>query len=662
MRNIYLPELIEINIKNYSLYPQGLDFRYDFVNGINLVIGGNGMGKTTFVNIIRFAIIGPYRQQFSFTRTYKDKKIEKRRLNRIDYFRNRMDMRVDVLGRPVVILKFKLNGVLFCITRSLDDMSIQKCVVDDVALKGDFVTQDHFEQLPIEEKKNSLPWMYEKEVERLSNLTFDDLIFFVNEVLYFGEDHKTILWGENQEPDVQNELFNKYFNDRELDAQRQEAERQSKYYDSLSRHRSEDIRAITKVLERINPKSSTPEQSIDVLKNLMEVCAEIEQIDKRLGVINKEQSAQFIAINTLRHDKNDEVIRTSDLDKHKSRLESLINANKWERVNPRYALYLRNVQMNHVCPMCNQSAEDLYQQVQDAPSRCFVCGKEIKRDNIGDIGDQYDAIVLERKKIYQHIDQLDKDIYEREMILQRLDEEFHQLEVRKRDLQQRRRELEYVNTTTKNNGDIAAINAEIASLQKQKEEYMYKSQQFRIMADEISGRISETIIQNTKYFSDLFAGYAELFLGVKCALTYAKNEHGERRFYPIIDGQVRWNEEELSESQRFFVDHSFRMSILTFFYTTPTFYVVETPDSSLDLSYEHNAALVFRHFLRNPNSLIITSNLNNSSFVQNLVVGNSDVCVSMVGLLDIAKQSAIQDASSQMKQIYSELKTKIGKI
>ena len=53
-RQIYLPELLSINIKNYTLYPNGLDYSFDFVKGINLILGGNGMGKTTFVNIIKF--------------------------------------------------------------------------------------------------------------------------------------------------------------------------------------------------------------------------------------------------------------------------------------------------------------------------------------------------------------------------------------------------------------------------------------------------------------------------------------------------------------------------------------------------------------------------------------------------------------------------------
>lgn len=101
------------------------------------------------------------------------------------------------------------------------------------------------------------------------------------------------------------------------------------------------------------------------------------------------------------------------------------------------------------------------------------------------------------------------------------------------------------------------------------------------------------------------------------------------------------------------------MSILSFFYTTPTFYIVETPDSSLDISYEKNAATVFLKFLKQPNSLIITSNLNNSLFVNYIADNEDNVEVSIIGLLDIAKQSIIQNTSITLLDMYNSIKNKI---
>ena len=53
--NIFLPQLKKVKISNFSLYNK--DIEHDFIDGINLIIGGNGVGKTTFVNIVKYALI-----------------------------------------------------------------------------------------------------------------------------------------------------------------------------------------------------------------------------------------------------------------------------------------------------------------------------------------------------------------------------------------------------------------------------------------------------------------------------------------------------------------------------------------------------------------------------------------------------------------------------
>ena len=260
-RQIYLPELQRIHIKNYTLYPNGLDYTFDFIKGVNLVLGGNGMGKTTFVNLIKYAIIGNYKNRFDFRRTYLDRMIQRRQENSATYFSNRMDASVITDGdKPFVELSFRIHDAVFVVKRDLQEIRIVSCLVNGEAITGEQISQAKYEKLSEKEKKTYLLYKYEKEVEKYSNITFDDLIVFVNEVLFFGEDHKTIMWNNSSSGsiDVQDELFNKYFNDPKLDEERQEALRQAKYFDSLSRHRSEDMRAIKKVLDKIDEAKSIP--------------------------------------------------------------------------------------------------------------------------------------------------------------------------------------------------------------------------------------------------------------------------------------------------------------------------------------------------------------------------------------------------------------------
>lgn len=660
-RQIYLPELLSINIKNYTLYPNGLDYTYDFVKGINLILGGNGMGKTTFVNIIKFGLIGLYKKAKDLTRTYRDRAIVKRMLYPTDYFSARKDDTIQADGEAIVTLTFRIKNTQFEVCRSLDSGCLLFVIIDGKSLNGQVIDEDHYERLKEEEQRAFLLNKYEQRIVQCSNLTFDDLIFFVNEILFFGESHSTVLWNEGVEgrTDVQNELFNKYFNEPDLDNERQEMQRQAKYYDSLSRHRSEDMRVITKLINTL--KSST---SGDITKEspsigIMDIKSQIESIDEEFVSIREKQDRFNSEISILQGEINRSSMEASRLDKEKKCIEHEMNASMWETLHPLYDVFVKNIQMNQLCPMCSQNAEALLEKVHFSATHCFACGNEIHKNANVELTAKYKEITSEHKNIYQSITNKQRKIRAIEDNLSQLDKDFREKDLRRRILQQQLRELEFNRATSPEPDKLQALDDEHNRLAAEKDEFQKRSIKCAAKAKELTNKIEEEILTNVSRFSTIFASYAERFLGVPCSLEYTNYENADlKRFYPIIDGKVRRQEESLSESQRFFIDHSFRMSILTFFYQSPSFYIVETPDSSLDLSYEQNAADVFLQFLKKPNIVIVTSNLNNSSFV-NYLTSDSHIKFSMVGLPDIAKQSAIQGANEKIQSIYNEIKSRV---
>lgn len=177
----------------------------------------------------------------------------------------------------MVILSFKFNNTKFEVRRSLESGDLLQVSVNGDVLAGKILSENKYEKLSIDAQSEYLLYSYEKAVLKFSNLSFDDLTFFVNEILFFGENHKTVLWNDGLEGryDVQNELFNKYFNEPTLDIERQEAQRQARYYDSLSRHKSEDMRVITNLLNKLsrdkesvsNDKDNHNEDNIIKLNN-----------------------------------------------------------------------------------------------------------------------------------------------------------------------------------------------------------------------------------------------------------------------------------------------------------------------------------------------------------------------------------------------------------
>lgn len=660
-RQIYLPELVSINIKNYTLYPNGLDYTYDFVKGINLILGGNGMGKTTFVNIIKFGLIGLYRKAKDLTRTYQGRAIVKRLLYPSDYFSARKDDSVKAVGEATVTLHFLIKDAHFRVVRSLDTGTLLYVTINGTPLVGEPLTEDRYERLEnINLQKPYLLYAYETQIRAYSNLTFDDLIFFVNEILFFGENHNTVLWNEGIDgrTDVQYELFTKYFSEPELNERRQEMSRQARYYDSLSRHKSEDMRVINNLLKKLKQSDGDGTSPQSATIDIIALKGEIEKLTEELSAIKSAQKKLDEDIANLQGEINRDSLQASKLDDEKKQLEKEMKASLWETLHPMYDVFVKNIQLNHVCPICNQETDVLVDRVNEATSKCFVCGSEIHLTSDEILTAKYKEVIATHKSLYQGIANKQRKIRAIEDSQHNLDRDFREKDLRRRSLQQQLREQEFKRAESAEPDKLQALDDEYNKYAKEKEELQKKSDEYKAQELQLTSRIAEEILSNVSRFSSIFASYAQQFLGVSCSLEYNSYDDRPKRFYPVIDGKVRKQEESLSESQRFFIDHSFRMSILSFFYQSPSFYIVETPDSSLDLSYEQNAAGVFLQFLKRPNIVIVTSNLNNSSFISHLTKDES-VQLSMVGLLDIAKQSVIQGGNERIKNIYNEIKNQI---
>lgn len=651
MRKIYLPELISINLKNYTLYPNGLDFKYDFVKGVNLIVGGNGMGKTTFVNLIKYSIIGNYKKPYEYTRTYKENKIEKRLRNQDSFYSNRSDKSIVLNADSEIIIKFKINSKVFEVTRTLNIIMIKKVIIDGVKIDGLEIEESKYDKLEKDEKERYLQYKYENIIEKESKITFDDLIFFINYILFFGEDHKTILWDEI----VQIDLFNKFFNSPELDIKRQDAIRQSKYYDSLSRHKSEDVRAIKKVLEKIEK-----EQNKDItVKDIIDLKSELDGVNIAISQIHSKREKNEIRISIIQDDINKISIKLNNLENRKNVIQGLINSSKYKSLHKLYKPFLSNIQINHICPICNSDSELLYEKSLNHPDSCWSCGTDLLL--IENLDDETKGEYEDINSLYVSLsnsiknNQIDINNYDKDNLS--LDAEFKNLDEKKRQILKEIRYLEFQNSDNSEENQLHAFYDEIIKLESEKEKFSEISNKFKEEANQLSAVIETSIEKYVLDFSKHFSFFAESFLRTPCELTYDNLEGGNiKKFYPKINNKVRIFEEELSESQRFFIDHSFRMSLLTIFYTVPSFYIVETPDSSLDSSYEKNAAEVFLKFLQNPYSLIITTNLNNSSFVNYLIDNDSHIDISIIPLFEIAKKSEIQRNSSYLHELYNNIK------
>lgn len=672
----HLPSLISIEIKNFSLYPGDLDLKYNFIDGINLIIGGNGVGKTTFLNILKFALVGLYKKDIDVKRR-EYSGIEYRYEKRVNlpykFFSNRMDSAVDYNENAKVILKFSIEKSVFEITRNLYSPAVEKVLYteDDstIELDGRIITQSEFDTLFSDKKKNStqlhdtLQWKYEELLGRVSNHEFfDNLIFLVNDVLFFSEARRTIMWDST----VQSKLLSKYFIDPLLDNKKEEYEREAKYQNSFARHKSEDIRAINKIFEKITNKGDEKNTYLELLQSVEKGKKLVENYFKELEIKQKNREQAEVKINKLHSEKNQFSKRIEDLEKLKRTEEETIFSSLFKKVTPKYYDYLNSLKSSGDCPLCNNELpKNLFDKIKSDESHCMMCDNKINSAQLN--SEKLDALKLSIVQALQELRNKEKEIIKEEDDLKKLDKDFRDVSLLLNKHQSELRQLEFAlqkfqksdDSKSNSNSEFKAMKARIDELEKEKDIALEKSKKADAKAKEILKQIDSQRLQSREQLSGIFNTYGSKFLGVNCELVYddPKDDEG-KRYYPRINGIDRLDEEELSESQRFFIDQSFRMSILSYFNSSSSFFMCETPDSSLDISYERNAAKIFLEYIKKPNQLILTSNLNNSEFLEYLIDQTDNI--DYINLLKVGKQSEIQSRSAQLINASNKIENKIN--
>ena len=651
--NIFLPQLKRVGIYNYSLYNTNID--YNFIDGINLIIGGNGVGKTTFVNIIKYSLIGLYKNDL-VVRNYQGEKRFSRETYRNTnvYFRNRMK------GLPsdqdaFVELEFLLNECTFYVKRSLYDTVLLEAKYvekDEVhVIEGEPIRQDAYSRLDNDsdvDKSKYLQYNYETIVANKANMTdFNDFIFFVNQILMFGEDRNTVLWDEN----IQERLLSNYLNDPTLESQRKEYTFEAKYQDSISRHKQEEIKAIRRVLDQISSNSSINNASYDTQK----IVLEIEKHEKRLETLEKDATGIHKNAHLIHKKISDMSVKINSKEQEINGLETQLLSQYWPGINPKYMTYKKQYRINHICPMCNSPVEN--DNGEDIGNVCFLCHSNINlpsdnnlgilKSELADLLNQRQSLELEVMKLENDLDSIDKN-------MRRIRLKLFELKNQLRDLGGELELKSNVDESTAKETSYVAMVKRIQELTLEKDDAQRKCEDLKNKCSEIVALIEQNLIDSTQSISEIFKRFAEAFLRLPCYLTLDKSEIKKIKiFIPIIDGRMRNDSEELSESQRFFIDYSFRMSILAYFYNGPSFYICETPDASLDLSYEENAANTLLKYLEKPNALILTSNLNNSTFIMNII----EKCqkINVINLLKYGKVSQVQTNHEALQKLSNDI-------
>src|SRR5258708_3195230 len=196
IRKLRLPANTKVVIRNYPLYRGAkgdLVLEHDVPEGVCVVVGVNGQGKTTFLNAIYRAIVGPYEQSKADYSNPGRGQHELIPLKKFSYFSSRIHQDA---GAATVDLTLQFGADTVRIVRSLG----AKLAIEELwhnRTKLEHADESRWKDLALE----------------LSGLSTEyDFYFVVRHFIFFLEDKIPLLWN----PSGQFEILRILFLDAEL--------------------------------------------------------------------------------------------------------------------------------------------------------------------------------------------------------------------------------------------------------------------------------------------------------------------------------------------------------------------------------------------------------------------------------------------------------------
>jgi len=228
-----LPTIKKIIIENISLFKGPVN--RTFYPGTNMIIGGNGLGKTTIINTIIYGLVGntSYRKLNVRTgRNEPETPIPK------DYFQGRIGVKDQETAQ--VTITIEIGSLEITITRSLFRPQLNKIdIVDKSSASGDSTI--------IDGKPEELEQSYIRLIqEQLEIDSFEHFTFLISNLLVFDENRRTLVW----DTETQNQTLRLLFLEREFDERFGALSTKVTELDTSARHMSERRKDIRGAIDR----------------------------------------------------------------------------------------------------------------------------------------------------------------------------------------------------------------------------------------------------------------------------------------------------------------------------------------------------------------------------------------------------------------------------
>ena len=662
---INFPEFKKLEVNRFGLYPgtqetPGLSI--DFQPGLTLILGANGLGKTTLITILYRLLTGPYDIPALTARTnLGSASLQPTAFNSAGkriFARRVTDGARDASAR----LTLAIGDTEVIVQRRLRDLALSELVIDAKPMR-------------LDETK-----VFQSHIAKLVGVwSFGDWILLLRHMVFYFEDRRALVWDTS----AQRQLLRLLLLPAPAARKWTEDERAILELDSRMRNLRfaayREEQALTQVESRVR-QSADVRQELQTLEQLQSTdIAQREVLDQN-----------FVALDDARQKARLRYFKAQQ--ERESRYRKFEHA-KLLAVESRFPVKSDSARyiLEHLfaeadCLVCGNHVPDaatlLQKRITD--NDCVVCGTglsestvEVPATTIADrratraakalqaiepdlstAFDQHQATTDEFDNVSAKLAELDAKIAERTA---RIDVLISRLPPSEQEIHKQRSELASMRSRT------AALTAELTE----------KRNAFGAFVD----AQNHTMVGHSSAIMETFAAFAGGFLLETVNLVWAPQrarvgQTGETIQFPAFELDMtgtdfstavrRSGPEHVSESQREFVDLAFRMSLMQVASEHGlSSLVIDAPESSLDAVFITRAADVLAKFANSQggNRLTITTNLVEGELVPELLKRSAspgDRISRVVNLFEIAEPTAaIRQFRAEYREIMSRLFAKL---
>jgi hypothetical protein len=620
--DITLPIIDRLSVRHYPLYPgqDGTGLDLEIADGVTVLAGINGIGKTTLLNLLLRMLVGPCdpsKGEQDLGRVSKRQLVVRRQYS---YFQDRVP---DALGEDALAtLVFRLGGKTLTVTRFLRDMTLKTVVIGKSRMK--VTTETAFID----------------ELARLAGVGSGyDFHILVRYLQFFSEERMPILWS----PGTQFEFFKILFFDEELSRQLNQTYADVQRVDTNYRNR---LNQMKRREEKLPKPVDSAGIEVNALRGMVkEATAAFEDVDQRY-------QQQYASYHSLERDAfqlegslTEAEAQLTMFEREFTHADALYIAQALPSLDDKLQFLMQGLGAASGCFVCGtrgrKEAAAISRELRQG--HCFVCHSPIKGSAQSNVVPLTTLKVrtLEQEMAVAH-DQIRAVQQRRVSTEQQQTNAAIALKVLATERNAAMHALERLQAQmpVEEQGGVAdawhEIERERATLKLLAADRDALVDVYRLAID--AGQLEMDALKED--LRETFSGYAEAFLQESVTISFKrltpfKLATGARQVniptFSVamtssthLQARERQSSDNVSESQKEFLDLAFRMSLLDLIKPKGGMtMVIETPEASLDSWFMRRAAQLMRRFAEasrgQSRKLLATSNLNGTIMIPALL-------------------------------------------